>query len=86
MPILLANEDGEDAGDVFNDNLVGNFNNGEIKTDQQDIENNKIESEPEEDEDIVEYELDEDGEILLNKNKRSGRYYRRYPFKRRNRV
>lgn len=84
MPILLANEDGEDANDV--DNLVGNFNNGEIKTDQQDIENNKIESEPEEDEDIVEYELDEDGEILSNKNKRSGRYYRRYPFKRRNRV
>lgn len=84
MPILLANEDGEDANDV--DNLVGNFNNGEIKTDQQDIENNKIESQPEEDEDIVEYELDEDGEILLNKNKRSGRYYRRYPFKRRNRV
>lgn len=33
---------------------------------------------------VVEYDINENGEVTLNKNKRSGRYYRRYPFKRRN--
>lgn len=36
------------------------------------------------DEDVIEYELNENGEVQLTKDKRSGRYYRRYPFKRRN--
>lgn len=36
------------------------------------------------DEDLFQYELDENGEVQLTKSKRSGRYYRRYPFKRRN--
>lgn len=53
---------------------------------QQDMESNNIESDPGEDEDTFEYAINENGEILLNKNKRAGRYYRRYPFKRRNRV
>lgn len=37
------------------------------------------------DEDVFEYDLDDNGQVLgLHKAKRSGRYYRRYPFKRRN--
>lgn len=32
----------------------------------------------------IEYEVDENGEVKLRQDKRSGRYYRRYPFKRRN--
>lgn len=35
-------------------------------------------------EDIIEYEINENGDVELSKDKRSGRYYRRYPFKRRN--
>lgn len=52
---------------------------------EDDDEVNKIDpSQPDEDEQVVEYEINDKGEVQLQKDKRAGRYYRRYPWKRRN--
>lgn len=49
----------------------------------QQMQFNEVQDDPN-DVDVVEYEINEQGEMKLSKDKRSGRYYRRYPFKRRN--
>lgn len=46
-------------------------------------QSNQLEG-PRGDERVVEYEINDRGEVQLQKDKRSGRYYRRYPWKRRN--
>lgn len=73
------------------DELVGR-RQGEAEEDDDDLQSHPDQTEEDTNEvsndqdpvDVVEYEINEQGEVELKKDKRSGRYYRRYPFKRRN--
>lgn len=90
LPIVYEEEDvveegrrGEGEGED-EEHLDENVDNSERRP-GQDLQGNGVGLNNDNvDGEIIEYEINEDGEVQLNKDKRSGRYYRRYPFKRRN--
>lgn len=92
LPIVyddtIDGEEGEEVGTYLDQQDVNEFepehNQQLLRQDEPDL-NADEENMNEDDKDtLVEYDIDESGQMKFSKDKRSGRYNRRYPYKRRN--